>query len=241
VELRRYVAGHAAIAAALAAGEPVRVVLVDRDDASAETLALIADARSRGATLWLGGAGDLRRMSRGANAERAIAMLGAEPRADLEGLLGRGGATWLLHGIRYASNAGFAVRTAEVSGADGVIVDAAFNHDERTRVSHVCMGADRVMPVVWAGTSQALTLAAERGYRAIAIEDSGDRAPWQADLTGRVLLVVGGEREGLAEDVLSRCHEVVRVPMAGFVPSYNLQAAIAAVAAERLRQLQRLE
>jgi tRNA G18 (ribose-2'-O)-methylase SpoU len=31
----------------------------------------------------------------------------------------------------------------------------------------------------------------------------------------------------------------VRVPMAGFIPSYNVQAAMAAVAAERLRQLAR--
>jgi tRNA(Leu) C34 or U34 (ribose-2'-O)-methylase TrmL len=29
----------------------------------------------------------------------------------------------------------------------------------------------------------------------------------------------------------------VRVPMAGFIPSYNLQTAVAVLAAERLRQL----
>ena len=35
------------------------------------------------------------------------------------------------------------------------------------------------------------------------------------------------------------CHEadlVLRIPMRGFMPSYNLQAAMAAVASERLRQ-----
>jgi tRNA G18 (ribose-2'-O)-methylase SpoU len=37
--------------------------------------------------------------------------------------------------------------------------------------------------------------------------------------------------------VLARCDDVVRVPMAGFIPSYNVQAAMAAVAGERLRQM----
>lgn len=235
--VRRQLAGHEAIAQALAADEPVRVLLVERDDHSPETLALIERARLRGTDVWLGGAGDLRRMSRGTRSERAIAMLGAEPRADLEGLFARGGAVWLLHRASYPSNVGFALRTAEVSGADGVIVDAAFNHDDRTRVAHVSMGADRLLPVLWHATAATLDLAARRGYRAIAIEDVGAQAPWEIDLTGAVVFVVGSERDGLGAELLARCDAVVRVPMAGFVPSYNLQAAISAVAAERLRQL----
>jgi 23S rRNA (guanosine2251-2'-O)-methyltransferase len=235
--VRTQLAGHAAIESALAAGEPVRVLLVSRDDDSATTKALVEHARERGCELWFGGPGDLRRMSRGARVEQAIAMLGPAPSADLDGLFTRGGAVWLLHRAAYASNVGFAVRNAEVSGADGVIVDAAFNHEERTRVSHVGMGADRLLPVLWEETATALDCAARHGHRAIAIEDVGERAPWQVDLTGPVVLLVGSERDGLGEALLARCDAVVRVPMAGFVPSYNLQAAISAVAAERLRQL----
>lgn len=235
--VRRQLAGHAAIDAALATGEPVRVLLVARDDDTPQTRALVERAREAGCELWLGGDGDLRRMSRGAIVERAIAMLGPEPRADLDGLFARGGAVWLLHRAAYASNVGFAVRTAEVSGADGVIVDAAFNHEERTRVAHVSMGADRLLPVLWHATASALDCAARHGHRTIAVEDVGDRAPWQVDLTGPVVLLVGNERDGLGEALLARCDAVVRVPMAGFVPSYNLQAALSAVATERLRQL----
>ena len=235
--VRWQLAGLQVISDALAVGQPVRVLLVERDDRAPETLELIERARSCGADVWLGGPGDLRRMSRDGSVERAIAMLGAEPRADLEGLFARGGAVWLLHRASYPSNVGFAVRTAEVSGADGVVVDAAFNHDDRTRVAHVSMGADRLLPVLWHATATALEVAARRGYRTIAIEDVGAQAPWEVDLTGPVVFVVGSERDGLGADLLARCDAVVRVPMAGFVPSYNLQAAISAVAAERLRQL----
>ena len=62
--------------------------------------------------------------------------------------------------------------------------------------------------------------------------------PWHHDLTGSVLLIVGGEVDGIPKPVLAHCDAVTRLPMAGFVASYNLQAAVAAVAVERFRQLE---
>ena len=50
--------------------------------------------------------------------------------------------------------------------------------------------------------------------------------------------VVGGEHAGVPEGVLAQCDAVVRIPMAGFIRSYNLQAAVAMIAAERMRQEQ---
>ena len=230
--------GAEAIAAAIRAREPVRVLLVDRDDNSAEIAALVELAQVHGVEIWRGGAGDLRRMSRGPAPETAIAMAGAAPNAaDLDALFARGGAVWLLQGATYPSNVGFAIRTAEVSGADGVVVDAGFNHADRSRIAHVTMGADRLIPVMWETTERTLAAARAHGHRVIALEDVGDRAPWQVDLSGAIVLLVGSERDGLAPELLARCDAVVSVPMAGFVPSYNLQAAISAIAAERLRQL----
>jgi len=51
-----------------------------------------------------------------------------------------------------------------------------------------------------------------------------------------LILVVGAEREGVSQEVLDACDEVVRLPMNGFVPSYNLQVAISVLAVESLRQ-----
>ena len=55
---------------------------------------------------------------------------------------------------------------------------------------------------------------------------------------GRVHFVVGGEARGIPDAILAGCDAVIRIPMPGFVPSYNLQGAVAAVASERLRQLE---
>lgn len=238
--MRRSIAGPERIRAALEAREPVQLVLIERDEADPALLALAAQAEASGAVLWRGSPGDLARMSHGAGADRILALLGPPLAVDLAGLCARHGAVWLLNRAAYPSNVGFAVRTAEVSGAEGVIVDARFNHDERSRVSHVSMGADRVMPVLWASTEQALVAARAAQLRIVAleaIEHPRARPLWEVDLTGGVLLVAGNERDGIGEELLAQCDALASIPMAGFVPSYNLHAAIAAVAAERLRQL----
>jgi tRNA G18 (ribose-2'-O)-methylase SpoU len=238
--VRKSIAGPERIAALLDAGEPVRLVLIGRDETDPELLALAARAEQAGAELWRGGAGDLSRMSHGAGAERMLALTGPSQRVDLDGLCARQGAIWLLNRAAYPSNVGFAVRTAEVSGAEGVVVDARFNHDDRSRVSHVSMGADRVMPVLWATTDDTLCAARAANLRVVALEaiDHPRARPlWEVDLTGGVLLIAGNERDGIGDDLLAQCDALASIPMAGFVPSYNLHAAIAAVAAERLRQL----
>jgi 23S rRNA (guanosine2251-2'-O)-methyltransferase len=237
--IRRQLAGIDAIAAAIGAGEPLRVLLVQRGDPSVGITELVALAQSHGVHVWQGSAGDLRRMSRGPTPEHAIAMLGPAVEADLASLFTHGGAVWLLHRAAYPSNVGFAIRTAEVSGADGVVVDGTFNHDERSRISHVSMGADRLLPVLWESTERTLIAARASGHRVIAVEGGGTAAPWEHDLTGAVVLLVGNERDGIAPELLADCDAIATIPMTGFVPSYNLQAAISAVAAERLRQLGR--
>lgn len=234
---REKLVGVESIRRALLAGTPVRVLLVGAEDDSPEARELVGLAEERGVRLWRGGAGDLRRMSTGAQPARALALVGPDPGAALGEVLARRGAVWHLHDVRYPSNAGFVVRTAEVSGAEAVVLDGRFNHDQRSRLSHVSMGADRLLPVIWERTAPTLEAARRLGHRVLALEDSGDQAPWEVDLTGAVLFVVGAEREGLPGTLLDRCDAVLRLPMAGFVPSYNLQAAVSAVALERLRQL----
>jgi TrmH family RNA methyltransferase len=99
------------------------------------------------------------------------------------------------------------------------------------------MGASSLLPVVYAPTPDVLASAAAHGVRTIAIEDTGTHAPWEVDLRGRVLCLIGNEQTGIDDPVVARCDHSIRIPMAGFVPSYNVQAAMTAIAVERLRQL----
>jgi TrmH family RNA methyltransferase len=234
---RRQLTGPAEIEAALDAGRPVRLVLVGSAPVDPRAAALAERARDAGIEVRATSAASLRRLSLGAAPAEILALEGPDPRASAAEVLAAGAAAWLLVGIRYPGNTGFALRTAEVSGADGAFVDADFLHEGRREALRASMRADRFMPVFWEPAPDVVRRARAAGRRVIAIEDVGTRAPWEADLRGAVLFVVGGERHGIPEGVLAEADLVLRIPMAGFIPSYNLQAAMAAVAAERLRQL----
>jgi tRNA G18 (ribose-2'-O)-methylase SpoU len=51
-----------------------------------------------------------------------------------------------------------------------------------------------------------------------------------------VILVVGGEDSGLGPRLAGVCDEVVRIPMAGRIPSLNVSVSTAVVLFEVLRQ-----
>jgi len=231
---RRRLDGTSAVEAALHDGELVAAVFVSRS-ASAPELRVAESARRRGAAVHVVGPSVMRRFGR--RDATMLGVVGAPIAASLDELLARGGATWLLAGLEYPTNVGFALRAAEVFGADGVVVAGRFSAADKRTTLRASMRADRVMPVVWATAERALDAARAAGVRVVALEESGDVAPWDVDLARPSLFVVGGERDGVPPDVLARADVVVRVPTAGFIPSYNVQAAMAAVAAERLRQI----
>ena len=138
--------------------------------------------------------------------------------------------------MTYSTNLGFAIRCAEVSGADAVVLNVAKTHEERRTIRRSSMRADRFIPVVYSTTEEILNGAKANSVRIIAVEDVGTHEPWDEDLTGDVLLVVGAEKEGVSEQVLAAADACVLLPMDGFVPSYNLQVAVSVVAVEALRQ-----
>ena len=164
-------------------------------------------------------------------------MIGADPGVSFAEALSRNGPAWLLAGLQFPGNIGFALRTLEVSGACAVAVAPAVDGAVRRAALRASMRADRFMPVAWTTTEDVLSAARSTGRRVVAIEDD-ERAvsPWDADLTGNLLFVAGGERDGLGSELLRAADAVLRLPMAGVIPAYNVHAAIAAVAAERMRQ-----
>jgi tRNA G18 (ribose-2'-O)-methylase SpoU len=235
---RRRLAGTGAIAAALDGETPVRLILVRKEAGGAELEALLGRATAAGvAVRRVSGHRFERLRARDASAD-ALALLGDAPGMSLPELMAAGGAVWLLSGVAYPGNAGFVIRTAEVSGARGVVIDAGFDHAGRREAVRASMRADRFLPVRWEESETAITTARACGRRVIAIEDVGDAAPWEVDLSGPVLFVAGGEACGIPDRILAACDRCVRLPMDGFLPSYNVQAAVAVVAIERMRQLE---
>ena len=226
-----------------AGGEAVTLILSMRPEVgsiSADLAALIERATALGIPCEDGTPNDIWRMavgtSPGSSPPEVLALVGRQPDGTLEEVFARGGLVWLLIGVRYAVNIGYSIRTAEVSGASAILIDSDVNHNERRTAIRASMRAHRFLPTLWVESAEAIHVAKAAGFRIIGIEDVGAVEPWDADLTGNILCIVGGERDGIPPKVIEECDQLVKLPMTGFVPSYNLQVATSVVALEALRQ-----
>ena len=219
------------IISAIDSGQDIKLVLVDRDEDCDDLRAVCV---KHGIRIVEGSSTDLWRMSADGQ-QKALALTGREPEGTLEGIFARDGVIWLFDGVEYAPNLGFGVRTAEVSGATAVIINVKKTHEERRTIRRAGMRATRFIPVVYATTEEILS---KCNRKIVVAEDVGNKAPWETDLTGNLLIVVGAENAGVSREVLDAASEIVRLPMPGFIPSYNLQVAVSALAIERLRQIE---
>ena len=230
--------GEDEILAAIDNNENISLILVKRDSETTKLQNILEYAESSGIKIIFGSENDLWRMSRdnSQGIPNVLALVGRNPDLSLEEVFSNGGLVWLLAGAAYPVNIGFCIRTAEVSGASAVIVDAELNNPERSAAKRASMKAHRFIPVHWTPGLDAIKMAKKSGFRIIAVEDVGTSAPWDVDMTGDIILVVGGEKNGISSEILSESDEIVRIPMSGFVPSFNLQAPLSAVAIEAQRQ-----
>ena len=75
------------------------------------------------------------------------------------------------------------------------------------------------------------------GLTIVAAEDIGDRGPWDVDPEERhITRCWRRARRSKPRDLGRGDFFVVKLPMDGFVPSYNLQVAVSVLAVEALRQ-----
>jgi 23S rRNA (guanosine2251-2'-O)-methyltransferase len=134
-------------------------------------------------------------------------------------------------------NLGAVCRSAEFAGAAGVVVPerraaavtavackASAGAVEHLEVAHVRNLAD------W------LAAAKEAGFWIWGADADAKAAPWQVDLKGPTVLVMGGEGKGLRPRVAKACDGLVALPRHGQIESLNVSAAAAAVLFEACRQ-----
>ncbi len=147
------------------------------------------------------------------------------------------GPVLMLVGIQDPGNAGTMLRSAEAAGCRGVIfagnsVDPWNSKAVRASAGAVCGVAivEEQDPV------KVLEVLGEAGATRVATVARGGLAPDATDLSGSVVLVVGSEAHGLADDVVAACDVAVTIPMHGAVESLNAGMAATVLAFEAARQ-----
>jgi 23S rRNA (guanosine2251-2'-O)-methyltransferase len=139
--------------------------------------------------------------------------------------------------VVYEQNLGAIVRSAMGAGADGLIIPNRRGAGMSPVVNRVSMGGAEEVPVVRAGILSAIKRIRKSGFRTVGA-DMGGVAFWEADLTGPVALILGGESKGLSEPIQKRCDTIVSVPLAHNLDSLNVSVTAGILLFERTRQLQ---
>jgi 23S rRNA (guanosine2251-2'-O)-methyltransferase len=158
----------------------------------------------------------------------------ADPRALLEvpdGLL------LALDQVQDPRNLGAVCRSAEAAGAAGVVIPSRRAAAVTAAACKASAGAVEHLAVARVpNLADWLRVAKDAGAWVYGAEAGAPTPYTSADLTGKVVLVLGSEGGGLRRRVAGSCDLLVSIPIRGRVESLNVSAAAAVLAFEAARQ-----
>lgn len=198
---------------------------------------LIAALTVSGAALYSVSAPVMDALSPVHSASPVIA-LARRPTAALDDLLIRGDAPIVAAcGIQDPGNLGAIVRVAEAGGTAGVLVLGASADPFGWKALRGSMGSALRVPLATAPSpSAALAEARRQRWRMAATVPRDGAAPEDVSLDGRVVLLIGGEGQGLSSDIVDAADLRVTIPMTAPVESLNAAVSAALLVYEARRQ-----
>jgi 23S rRNA (guanosine2251-2'-O)-methyltransferase len=240
------VEGRNAVTELLATGRRVERIFVLEGARAGDPLAVIADeARAHGIRVDAVSRHELDRMSERGAHQGVVAVVEPFRYVELGTVLARtaekpASLLIVLDHVTDPGNLGAVVRTAEVVGADAVIIPkdrAAAMTASAIKAS--AGAAEHVAICQVTNVAQALGLCKAEHYWVTGASEKADLVAWDAPLDGRIALVMGAEGSGLARLTERECDLLVRLPVQGHVGSLNVSAATAVLAYEWLRRAPR--
>lgn len=180
---------------------------------------------------------ELERLCGSPDHQGVVAEVDPYPYVGASELLRGDGLLLALDQVQDPRNLGAVCRSAEFAGAAGVVIPdrraaevtpvvckTSAGAVEHLRIAHVRNLAD------W------LAEAKQAGFWIWGADAEAKQAPWDTDLAGPTVLVMGGEGKGLRPRVAKSCDGLVALPGSGKTESLNISAAATALLFEALRQ-----
>lgn len=142
----------------------------------------------------------------------------------------------ILDEIEDPHNLGSIVRTANLSGAHGVIIPKRRAASVTAAVAKASAGAIEYTKIAKVtNINQTIKELKERGLWIAGLDMDGDVC-YNANLTGPMAIVVGSEGKGISRLVRENCDMVVKIPMSGDIDSLNASVAAGIMMYEIQRQ-----
>ncbi len=227
------VIGRNAVKEALKAGRPADSLLIQRGDLSGSIKPIIAECKEKGIIVKEVDQKKLDFMCGHAHHQGVIMIAAAHEYSTVEDILRKAQEkneapfVIICDSLEDPHNLGAIIRTADAAGAHGVIIPERRSVSLSGIVGKTSAGALEYVPVARVKNITAtIKELKEKGLWVYCADMDG--TPYrQADLSGSIALVVGGEGAGVSRLVKENCDGVLSIPMKGNVNSLNASVAAA--------------
>jgi 23S rRNA (guanosine2251-2'-O)-methyltransferase len=202
-------------------------IYITRGKANPRLQKIIDLARSRGVPLHFEQPELLARKAGTAKHQDVVAETGEIRYLDLEKLLKHRPSLLLaLDGVEDPHNLGAVLRTAEAAGVEGVLLPQRRTSPVTPTVVKTSAGAALHLPICRVGNLvQALERLKQEGLWVVGLDMKGNTRIEEIDRSLPLVVVVGGEHQGVRRLVAKNCDFLVSLPMKGRVSSLNLSVA----------------
>ena len=134
-------------------------------------------------------------------------------------------------------NLGAVIRSAEAAGASGVIVPRHRSALPGSAAEKAAAGALWRIPLARVpNLPRALETLKKSGFWVIGTTADEGETPWNIDMSGNLVLVIGGEEKGVRPAVRSKCDFMASIPLKGSTSSLNASVAAGIMLYEYIRQ-----
>ena len=200
---------------------------------------ILREAKKHGTYVNFVGKDRLDAMSETGKHQGVIAIVAAYEYASVEDILEKARQkneppfVFILDGIEDPHNLGAIIRTANLSGAHGVIIPKHRAVGLTAVVARASAGAINYTPVAKVtNINKTMQELKDAGMWFVCADMGGERM-YNIDLTGSIGLVIGNEGDGVSESVKKNCDFIASIPMNGDIDSLNASVACGVLACER--------
>lgn len=139
--------------------------------------------------------------------------------------------------VQDPGNLGTIIRTAHAAGVDGIILTKGTVDVYNEKTIRSTMGSLFYVPIVYDDDNLTIVKKLkDKGFSLLATSLEGDKDFFHEDLSGKMIISVGNEGNGVSDEVYSLSDKKVKIPMPGGAESLNVAIASSIVIYEKVRQ-----
>ncbi len=238
------VAGKHSVTEALKSGRTINKIWIAENAQKHLTLPIIAEAKKLGIVIQHVDKRKLDQMVPGVQHQGVVAQAAPYAYVEVEDLLkvaeekGEPPFLLLLDEIEDPHNLGSILRTADCTGAHGVILPKRRSAQVTATVSKTSAGAVEYVPVARVtNLGQTIDQLKEMGVWVVGTVVDAVQELYDTEVfDGPVAIVIGNESKGMGRLIREKCDVLVKLPMAGKINSLNASVAAGVVMYEVIRR-----